>query len=310
MSAGYGGQAVGVSAKLMGVIELLRPHNLLVAFLTTLIGYAAVAKDAGTPFHMLLGRFAVAASVVTLIAAGGYVINDYYDVETDAIAKPWRPIVSGRVSRRTAQMLAYLLFMLGVVLAVIEYYRYPPLVGFVLLNAILVHEYSRWIKRRGFTGNLVIAFNSSSTILFGYMVACYDVKGHLYLQPYALIPALYAFLLVLGREIVKGLEDVKGDEAAGIRTLAVALGLRKASIVASLMLIIVVALSPLPYISGLFNIYYLILAAVVDVLILVSVKLILAWERESQAIRAAMRARSLLKWSFLLGAAAFIVGLY
>jgi geranylgeranylglycerol-phosphate geranylgeranyltransferase len=305
-----GGKPVGILARASGVVELLRPHNLLVAFFTTFIGYAAVVRDAGLSIRGLFSDFVIAAMVVVLIAAGGYVINDYYDVETDAVAKPWRPIVSGRVSRRAARVIAYTLFAAGIMLALVRYYCALPLVAFVLLNALLVHEYSRWIKRRGFMGNLVIAFNSASTILFGYLAACYDVKGHLYLQVYALIPSLYAFLLVLGREVVKGLEDIKGDSVAGIRTLAVVLGLRKASISATLILLLVVLLSPLPYISGLFNIYYLILASIVDALILLSIKLILAWKEEDEAIKAAAKARSLLKWSFLLGALAFIIGLY
>jgi geranylgeranylglycerol-phosphate geranylgeranyltransferase len=275
-----------------------------------MIGYIALLRDIGSSFVPFDG-IVVSGLVVAFIAAGGYVINDYYDVEADRISKPWRPIVSGKVSRSFARLFAYILFGLGLMISILWYWGDVYVIGFTFLNAILVHEYSRWIKRTGFLGNLVIAFNSASTIVFGSLAASHDIIGFAEIRVRTLIPAFYAFLLVLGREIVKGIEDVEGDKAAGTRTLAVALGLQYAYIASAAILLSVIALSPLPYFSGLFNVAYLILAIIVDVLVMYSILTLRVcfFKASNLCIQAARKARSILKWSFAIGAAAFLVGL-
>ncbi|ABM79903.1 geranylgeranylglycerol-phosphate geranylgeranyltransferase [Hyperthermus butylicus] len=293
---------------LRGLIELVRPHNLVVAALTTLIGYGTVASIYGG--DIVSSGYAYAALIVVLVAAGGYVINDYYDIETDMVAKPWRPIVSGRVSPGAARFYAYMLFTIGLIIALVTCPNFIVF-GFAVLNALLVHEYSRWIKRTGLPGNIVIAFNSASTIVFGALYASCMIKGKVVLPSVALIPVLYAFLLVLGREFVKGIEDVKGDAIAGIGTLAVRFGVRTAYMASVAVLGLVVVLSPFPYISGVYNMAYLILALVVDVLIAYSLAILgrgVARGLED-AIRASRRARSALKLAFMVGALAFLAGL-
>ncbi len=302
----YRGQ-VNIWSRILGFIELVRPHNLVVSLLTTLIGYIALARDVNAS-EIVWSHYLAAASVVVLVAAGGYVINDYYDVATDAIAKPWRPIVSGRVSRRAARLFAYILFLSGLAVSFALYYREPIIPLYAVLNTFLVHEYSRWIKRTGFLGNIVIAFNSASSIVFGYLVACYAYLGRVVLRVYPLIPAIYAFLLVLGREVVKGIEDVKGDRVAGIKTIAARFGVSKAVQVSAILLSLVIVLSPVPYIVGLFNMYYMLLALIVDALIILSLWILFKSSSEDQAIESSRRARSLLKWAFMVGALAFILG--
>ena len=288
--------------RLRGYLELLRPHNLLVSFLTTIIGYGAVIKYV---HHYPSWLTCVAASlIVVLIAAGGYVINDYYDVETDAISKPWRPIVRGAVRRRDARVLAYSLFLGGLVISA-AYSIY--ILIFSLISALLVHEYSRWIKRTGFIGNISVAVESAATILFGGFFAAVVLNKQV--PALVLIPVFYAFLLVLGREIVKGIEDVKGDAHANIYTLAVTLGPRKAAIIASILLLLVVIISPLPWFTRIYNILYLVFAIGVDATILYSVAALLKHSDEESIIEASKKARSALKVGFLLGGLAFLLGL-
>jgi len=127
-----------------GLVELTRPHNLLVAVVTTLIGYGLASKVDG--YQLIDYTFVQAALIVVLVAAAGYVISDYYDIETDKIAKPWRPLVSGVVPPIVARMLAYVLFALGVAASIS---LSPYVFVFVVANAVRLHEYSRWVKRTG-----------------------------------------------------------------------------------------------------------------------------------------------------------------
>ena len=285
-----------------GVAELTRPHNLVVAVVTTFIGYGIVSKTYG--YQLADKTFIWPALVVVLIAAAGYVINDYYDIETDRIAKPWRPLVSGIVSSRTARILAYILFALGLAISAI---MNPYILLFVAANALLLHEYSRWIKRTGFIGNTVVAYNSAATILFGGLTRSIELDA---LVPYAvLIPAIYAFLFVLGREIVKGIEDIEGDRRAGIYTIAVAYGAERARSMAILLLGAVVAISPIPALLGIYNVLYAVFAVIVDVTILLSLITLYKANNIDEIIAAARKARSLLKAGFLAGGLAFTLGL-
>lgn len=292
----------GIAGSLKGLVELLRPHNLAVAALTTYIGYGAVAASFATALYD--GAYTLLALlVVVMVAAGGYAVNDYFDVATDRIVKPWRPIPSGRVPALLAFVLSVLLIVGGVLAS--------ALMGFWLLvfaaaNAVLVFEYSRWIKRTGFMGNLVVALNSAATILFGALAkAVHDGVG---LPLASLAPVVIAFSLVLGREIVKGVEDFEGDREECYLTLAVRLGPVRASRIASIILLATVAASPVPLVWGGYTKAYAVLAAATDVLVLYTVYTLSVADSDD-VIRAARRARTTLKLAFFVGALAFIAGL-
>jgi geranylgeranylglycerol-phosphate geranylgeranyltransferase len=293
----------GFARKVRAYLELVRIHNVAVSLVTTYTGYITASKlIAGGLEH---GSELVAAlAIVALIAGSGYVINDYYDVVSDSVSKPWRPIPSGRVSRREARILAYVLMGLGLIVSLLI--LKPNLILFVLSNAILVHEYSRWIKKTGFIGNITVALNSAATIVFGAL-AFASARG-LDVPVLAFIPALYAFLLILGREVVKGIEDYEGDKLTNTRTLAVVWGPRRAAIASAVLLVAVIALSPLPYILAGYNTAYLVLAAVVDILILVSLAGILTGKDVHKIIDESRKARSYLKAATFVGGLAFILG--
>lgn len=289
-----------VSAKLAAYIELTRPHNLLVSAITTSIGYVTAAAAEAAPLLGAALLYAVAA--VVLVAAGGYVVNDYYDIETDAIVKPYRPIPSGRVAPREAYVLALALLVAGVAAA-------APLgaaaLYFAAVNAALVYMYSAYIKRTGLLGNILVALNSAATILMGglaYAAEHGDVPG------IVSVPALVAFLLVLGREIVKGIEDYRGDREACYFTLAVSKGPLQAARAAATLLTIVAIVSVVPPMLGPYGLLYDVLAAVTDALVLYAAIALLKTNSNDKAIKLAAKLRSLLKVAFLTGGLAFLLG--
>jgi len=154
---------------------------------------------------------------------------------------------------------------------------------------------------------MVVALNSAATILFGGLVRSVELGA---LVPLAvLLPAAYAFLFVLGREVVKGIEDVEGDKRANIFTVAVKCGLPCARSVAAILLGLVVAISPLPALIGIYNWLYSVFAAIVDVSISVSLIVLYRAGKGDELIAAARRARSILKVGFLAGGLAFTAGL-
>ncbi len=285
-------------------MELIRVHNVAVTFATTFIGAAAAGRAAGLNILQVLGdpSYWLAALVVALVAAGGYTINDYFDASIDAVDKPWRPIPSGRIGLSTARLMGLGLFIAGTLLSLAIG---PASFMYAALSSLLLYEYSRRLKRTGVPGNLVVAFNSASSIVYGGL-AFAEARGVYTLVLSTLVPAAYAFLLVLGREIVKGVEDYRGDSLGGVKTLAVTLGPWRASLAASVVLLLVVATSPLPFITGLYGPLYTVFAGIMDVLVVWSVVLLLGG---NDPILMAAKARRLLKLAFALGAMAFIAGL-
>ncbi|UXD21612.1 digeranylgeranylglyceryl phosphate synthase [Ignicoccus pacificus DSM 13166] len=229
--------------KLKAYLELVRAHNLLATALGVIAGSMLVVKP-------LLVPALIAIITAVMIAAAGYAINDYFDIEIDKINKPERPIPSGRISPREALLLSYPLFFLAPLIALI--------VGiftalFAAINSVLMYFYSRSLKRMGLIGNLVVAFSTAATLFYGALAQVEWIKEWKVLA--LIMPVvLMTFFLGLAREIVKGVEDYYGDKANNVRTLAVVWGPHKAlktalilTIVSIIMAIISFFTTPLSY---------------------------------------------------------------
>ncbi len=121
---------------------------------------------------------------------------------------------------------------------------------------------------------------------------------------FSLLPGIYAFFIILGREVLKGLEDIEGDRAHGVSTIAVVYGVRPTLVVASVFLSIVVVISPLPYLLGWTNTWYLVFAMLgVDIPIIVA--LIRVWRNP---VGNAWSSTRILKIPLLMGLIAFTAG--
>ena len=156
-----------------------------------------------------------------LVAAGGYIINDYYDVKIDAINKPERMVVGKKVRRRHAMTVHMVVSAVGVLLGFWLSWQ----VGLINLGAVLLlWGYSDQLKKMVLIGNVAIALLGASMLL---VVAVYADKLNMITIGYA----LFAFLISLIREIVKDMEDVKGDASFGCRTLPIVAGLRNTKLV-------------------------------------------------------------------------------
>lgn len=286
--------------KVKGYLLLIRPHNLVATVITTMIGWLSVATVA----HANTLNPVIPVATVVLVAAGGYVINDYFDAEVDAVNKAYRPIPSGAVSRREALTLSIVLGVAGVALAVISG---PLTLTFAALNSVLVYLYSYKIKEWGFIGNIVVAFEGAASILYGALALSeYLTSTQLIMNSF--IPALYAFLLLLAREVVKTIEDYKADELRNVKSLPRVLGIKAASVISVALLLVVVAISPIPYFIG-YGVPYILLALVTDAIICYSVVKLLKLPYSHAPERIAANLRSYLKAAIFAGSLAFLIDL-
>jgi len=162
-------------------------------------------------------RLFLLASSTAIIAGAGYIINDYYDIKIDLINKPERVVIGKSITRRYALFFHSVLSLVGVALGFLLGWK----VGVIhFLSVFLLWWYSNSLKRQPFIGNFVVAWLTSISIVLVNIL--YDLTN-----PLVVIYALFAFFMTLIREIVKDMEDLKGDNTFGCKTLPIIWGIRK-----------------------------------------------------------------------------------
>jgi 4-hydroxybenzoate polyprenyltransferase len=223
------------SSVIKSLFKISRSWNLAIIALAQYftVGFL-VNRSLLTDWHL----FVLSLSTVT-IAAGGYIINDYYDVKIDLINKPERVVVGRDIPRRYAILLHTVLSFSGVMMGFVLNWK----IGAVnFMSAFLLWWYSNSLKRLPFVGNVAIAFLTGTSIamvllLHGGVLNYSDfslslIPGwHTIIIPatvtMVLIYALFAFFITLVREIIKDMEDLKGDNTFGCRTLPIVWGIRR-----------------------------------------------------------------------------------
>ncbi len=224
-------------------IELLRPYNGILAILGIIIG-AIVAASLISAVPVIL-----AIAVAFLINGAGNTINDYFDYNIDKINRPKRPIPSGRIKR--SSVLNYFIVLVVVSLA-LSYFVSIYFFYIALINAVVSFVYSWKLKGAPLIGNVAVSWLAASTFLAGALI----LHTFYSLPPAVLILAVIAFLGSLSREIFKDIEDVKGDRTAKIKTLPIVIGEKKATLVASAVLILGILSLLAPVYKNLFSYFY------------------------------------------------------
>lgn len=193
--------------------RLTRVWNLIIIALAQYLT-AAFLIDFST---ILDPRLFILSLSTVLIAAGGYVINDYYDIKIDLINKPERVVIGKSITRRYAILFHTLLSFAGVILGFLLSWKIAA-VNFA--SATLLWWYSNNLKRQPFIGNFVVALLTGIAI---WLVDSLYKTGHMLIITYA----SFAFFMTLVREIIKDMEDLKGDQTFGCKTLPIVWGMRK-----------------------------------------------------------------------------------
>lgn len=165
------------------------------------------------------------------IAAGGYIINDYYDVKIDYINKPNRVVIGKSITRRFAILFHVVLSTLGISLG---FYLSWSIAAVNVLSVFLLWFYSNNLKRLPFVGNVTVA------VLTGLSILVVDVFYRTH-NSLIIIYALFAFFITLVREVIKDMEDLKGDNSFGCKTLPIVWGIRKTKILIYIILILFAA---------------------------------------------------------------------
>jgi geranylgeranylglycerol-phosphate geranylgeranyltransferase len=258
-------------------------------FIGALIG---VGLDVFTPDHYI--NVISAAVVAAFFMASGNILNDYFDREIDRINHPDRPIPKGQISPQNALNSAISIFICIVILTFfINFYSFI----ITIIALVLMVGYELTLKNRGLVGNLTI----SALVAFLFLLGGAAVT-HL---ESVLILALLAFFATLSREIVKDIEDIKGDITRD--TLPKKIGIKNAGICGAGALLIAIILSPLPsypeYIPYFeiekLNDFYLLVVLAADLIFFLAI---------FNTFKNPNLAQNILKLGMVVALAAFIVG--
>lgn len=250
-----------------------------------------------------VARETLGASLVAyLVCAGAYAVNDYFDIATDRVVKPSRPLASGDLKPATALVLGAILLLTAVLVAV---FQGKAVVIFCLGWVAAMVTYSWRLKRFGLLGNVVVSCVASSGFLLGGAV-CGDLGA-------GVVPAAIAMTLHLGREIAKSVADARGDKAAGIGSVAARIGERRALLLSLWCIIAVAVVSLLPFVSSVYGLaYFITIAAGAYPILALAVRRIIVASRvdhpDGSAIEAAAGSvAALLKFVMPLGMVAFLL---
>lgn len=222
--------------KLAGLLRLMRPPNGFMMGFAVIVGASLSIQQ---PMPELIPKILLGFITAFSLTSASMAINDYYDREIDRINEPSRPIPSGTIKAEESLIFAAILSTLGLAAAYITSHECLLIAAASLIVSI---TYATKGKRTGLPGNFLV----SACVAIPFIYGGYVSSSGLSLK--ALIFTAMAFLSNTGREIVKGIVDVAGDEAEGIRTFAVSHGPRAAAYLGSAFYMSAVILSPLPLI--------------------------------------------------------------
>jgi len=218
--------------KIKAYLTLIRwPNLLIMALIFAVLRYGFLVQLGfdvylNTVWHILF----VLATL--LIAAGGNAVNDAFDVKADAINKPEKQVVGVALSKETALFAGQALMLAGVGIGLmVGYVNQIMTFSYIyILCAVLLWLYASTLKRKPIIGNLLIALLAAilvcTEIVFDLLKSLTPENKEMHISGMQVIlgVAAFAFITTLIRELIKDLQDIEGDRAAGYKTLPVTSG--------------------------------------------------------------------------------------
>ena len=276
------------SEKLIAYFQLSRPVNVLMTFVSIPVA-CWIAGGNSLPWFIIL----FAGMTGALVAAGANAINDVFDIDIDRINRPDRPLPCGTLTQYEAKRMWLIVSSAAIG---INLFLNTAALLITVFSIALLYCYSARLKRTVLAGNLVIGLMTGMAFIYGSVVAGRIERG--------IVPALFAFLVNLARELVKDVEDMEGDRIENAVTLPVKYGVLPPLILSTATLLLLMIATIMTAWFTLYSFAFLYIVLVADCLMIVSI--ILMWlDHSSTAMR---RVSTILKISMIIGLLSIIVG--
>lgn len=228
---------------MISFLKLIRYKNLLMVLLTLVLTKYALIHSFIPLSYLTNFQFLILAISILCITAAGYIINDVFDIQVDKINKPSKVVINQNISIKSAKISYYILTITGVILGILlSLKKEEPFLSIIFIaTSIGLFSYSKYLKRIPLIGNLIIALLIGISIFtivlfeFAQVKQVENIHDSFY-QINAFIAVfiytLFSFLTTLIREIIKDIEDIKGDYAFNMKTLPIIIGINRCKKVA------------------------------------------------------------------------------
>ena len=245
---------------LFAFFRLIRWPNLLFIALTQALFYYCIIVPSLPASYFLLSHkftqplFFLLMTASVFIAAAGYIINDYFDINIDQINKPDKMVVEKIINRRWAILLHWIITTVGLIISCYVAYKTSYIV--IICNVFctfLLWFYSTTFKKKLLSGNIIIAALTAWTVLVLYFATnnSYNFNNHLSVEisssikrifKFAILYGGFAFVISLIREVVKDIEDMEGDARYNCKTMPVVWGIPSSKVFAGVWLVVLVGI--------------------------------------------------------------------
>ena len=216
-------------------LKLIRYQNLLMLAFMQLVFRYGFLKWQNIPLSLADWQYCLLVISTVLIAAGGYVINDIFDQETDSENKPSKTIIGKAISESMGYNIYVALTVVGVGIGfyLSNVIMKPSFATLFILIASLLYIYATSLKQMLLVGNVLVAFLLSFSVI---IIGIFDLYPATYegnqkemgvLFSILIDYAVFAFIVNFIREITKDLEDINGDYNQGMHTLPIILGVQR-----------------------------------------------------------------------------------
>lgn len=293
----------------MTFLKLIRYQNLLLLALMQLIFRFGYLELINIPLSLWYWQYALLIAATVLIAAGGYVINDIFDQETDLENHSKKTIIGNSITESKAYIIYASLTISGV------------LCGFILANSVeksnfavifvliatLLYFYASALKQIAVVGNIIVATLLAFSVIiigiFDIVPNTFDFNQKQMMLAFAILfdYAKFAFIVNLVREIIKDIEDIKGDTLQEMKTLPILIGASKTSKIAFVLLLLPVLYLFYYVKSNLFdnNLLYAVFYMIALVIAPMIICLIKMWNAKEKSDYSQIS--KLLKWIIFFG---------
>ena len=220
---------------MISFFQLIRYKNLLMVLLTMILTkYALINSFISNPSLTSIDFIILSLSIL-FITAGGYIINDLYDIEADTINKPLKVYISKSISKKNAWVIYILSSTLGVILGIyLSVIKNSDFLSFYFIGTtLLLFLYSVLLKKQVFIGNLCISLLVALPIYLLYKFdsnskTISNILQYFFLSIAVFYYMFFAFLTTMIREIIKDIEDINGDYTVKLKTLPILIGKTRA----------------------------------------------------------------------------------
>ncbi len=278
-----------MSSGFKSFIQITRPVNFVITFLSVIVAAAICVEGDYQVYKIILAAFSASFTL-----SAGNIINDIKDIETDKVSHPKRPLAAGKITVNQAKVEYILLTVIAILLSV--FIKLPALI-IVITATVLLFLYSYYFKKVPILGNIIVSLLTGLVFIYGGEAVNNTLA--------AIVPAVFAFLINLIREVVKDMQDVEGDLKQGIITFPGKFGFSSSKLLVAELTIVLILFTLYPFITRLYKIEFTILImAVVNPLLVYNLKILFKDHSSSDLNKIS----NILKVNMLIGLIAILLG--